>query len=231
MPIQKAMCDEWTASKPEKDRLECVMKAIIRHTRGPERTGAHAERHWQWGADNYLHWKPVAAPLPDPLVHNRATPLEKQIAQTMIKAKQRMVKNWEKQKQTMEEDMWAAQDAAAKYVDGDMEEPPTQEERRSITKNVLALHGLADVRLLRRPERIITTHTPEPERGPKNILTSVRAKQTGHKEAPGQASPQLNLTQKNGCNSSKNTRATQTNSQITSATSRTRRTWPDIGKT
>ena len=23
MPIQKAMCDAWTASKPEKDRLEC----------------------------------------------------------------------------------------------------------------------------------------------------------------------------------------------------------------
>ena len=47
-----------------------------------------------------------------------------------------------------------------------------------------------------RPAHRSPQHRPEPERGPKNILTSVRAKQTGHKEAPGQASPQLNLTQK-----------------------------------
>lgn len=178
MPIQKAMCDEWTASKPEKEKLECVMKAIIRHTRGPERTGAHAERHWQWGADNYLHWRPVAAPWPDPLVNYRATPMEKQIAQTMIKAKQRMVNNWEKRKPILEADMWAAQDAEAKYVDGDMDEPPTQEELRSNTKKVLALNGLADVRGLRSPERIITTETrtrARPEQQQRSMTNWTRA--------------------------------------------------------
>ena len=87
-----------------------------------------------------------------------------------------MVNNWEKQKQTMEEDMWAAQDAAAKYVDGDMDEQPTQEERRSITKNVLALQGIADKRLLRSPERFLTTQTrtksrPEDQRRSKTSWT------------------------------------------------------------
>lgn len=159
IPIQKAMCEEWTASKQDKERLEYIMKAIIRYTRGGKRTGAHAERHWQWGTDQYLHWNPTAAPWPEPLVHQRATPLEKQIAQTMQNAKQRMMNNWDKQKQTMEEDMWATQDAIPKYVDGDLEEQPTQEERRSITKNVLALHGLANARQLRNPEKIITTQT------------------------------------------------------------------------
>ena len=98
IPIQKAMCDAWNAPKQDRERFENVMKAIIRHTRGAERTGAHAERHLRWGTDNYLHWKPIAAPWPEPLVHNRATPLEKQIAQTMLKAKQRMISNWDKQK-------------------------------------------------------------------------------------------------------------------------------------
>ena len=70
----------------------------------------------------------------------------------MIKAKQRMVNNWEKQKSILEADMWAAQDAQPKYADGDMSEPPTQDELRSNTKKVLALNGLADVRGLRSPE-------------------------------------------------------------------------------
>ena len=166
MPIQKAMCDAWDAHWTEKEKLECVLKAVIRQTRGQERTGAHAERHWQWGSDNYLHRRPVAATWPNPLVNYRASQMEKQIAETMTKAKQRMINNWQKQKAILEKDMWAVQDAQPKYADGDMSEPPTQEELRSNTKKVLALHGLSDVRGFRSPERTVTTETRTRARTP-----------------------------------------------------------------
>ena len=120
------------------------------------------------GIRQLLTLRPVAATWPNPLVNYRASPMEKQIAQTMIKAKQRMVNNWEMQKPILEADMWAAQDAEPKYVDGDMNEPPTQDELRSNTKKVLALNGLADVRGVRSPERIITTETRTRARTPTN---------------------------------------------------------------
>ena len=91
-----------------------------KHTRGHGRTGPDADRHWDFDEDGWLRWDPAVARWPELPKGSQAESL---VADSMLRARERMIEQWPRLKRNLEKVVWDKQNAKEGYLEGMMHEP------------------------------------------------------------------------------------------------------------